>query len=144
VIVMLCYSPSSSSVSPPQQERARKRDHEPDVERKHKALKPSQHSPRETNMWMISAEQLVKDYSITRCHQSFTKYWFPLYNSWSRMFISFWKFSWFHTANLITQFAVWKQDGPENTLTWMKCLFRYHCIVWVKEKVFNTLYPGMS
>lgn len=43
-------SPSSSSVSPPQQERARKRDHEPDVERKHKALKPSQHSPRETNM----------------------------------------------------------------------------------------------
>lgn len=41
---------SSSSVSPPYQERTRKRDHEPDVERKHKALKPSWNSSHETNM----------------------------------------------------------------------------------------------
>lgn len=43
-------SPSSSSVSPPYQDRARKRDHEPDVERKHKALKPSWDSSHETSM----------------------------------------------------------------------------------------------
>ncbi|XP_021941464.1 myeloid leukemia factor isoform X3 [Zootermopsis nevadensis] len=41
-------SSGSSSVSLPQ-ERAKKRDHEPDVERKHKALKPS-HSHHETDM----------------------------------------------------------------------------------------------
>lgn len=45
---------TASTVSPPppppQHERARKRDHEPDVERKHKALKPSQQSSDDTNM----------------------------------------------------------------------------------------------
>lgn len=140
MIVNLCYSPSSSSVSPPQQERARKRDHEPDVERKHKALKPSQHSPRETNMWIIGTEQLVEDYSITRCHHIFTKYWyhFALLGQ-ECSFLS--ESSRFHTTNLIAQFAMWKQDGPENTPKWMKCWFRYHCIVWVKKVI---LYAGMS
>lgn len=57
MIVIMCYIPSSSSVSPPYQERARKRDHEPDVERKHKALKPSWNSSNETNMWMKNIMQ---------------------------------------------------------------------------------------